>query len=153
MSEQGSRFYSVGARAPIFRGRASTTAQANHTVCWHITVYKYFPCFLQSWIYFLLIFVRIITLNWNFSLLLVGWDWVPCTAATSGQLYQPQMIGEGYCGAIGGMNIGRGNRSTRRKPSPAPLCPPQISLDQTQDRTRAAELGSQQLTAWAMARP
>jgi hypothetical protein len=28
-------------------------------------------------------------------------------------------------GAIGGMKIGRGNRSTRRKPAPAPLCPPQ----------------------------
>jgi hypothetical protein len=25
---------------------------------------------------------------------------------------------------IGGMKIGRGNRSTRRKPAPAPLCPP-----------------------------
>jgi hypothetical protein len=40
---------------------------------------------------------------------------VPCTAAISGLLYQPQMIGEGDCGAIGGMKIGRGNRSTRRK--------------------------------------
>jgi hypothetical protein len=28
-------------------------------------------------------------------------------------------------GAIGGIKIGRGNRSTRRKPAPAPLCPPQ----------------------------
>jgi hypothetical protein len=28
-------------------------------------------------------------------------------------------------GEIGGMMIGRGNRSTRRKPAPAPLCPPQ----------------------------
>jgi hypothetical protein len=27
-----------------------------------------------------------------------------------------------------GMKIGRGNRSTRRKPAPAPLCPPQIPL-------------------------
>jgi hypothetical protein len=37
------------------------------------------------------------------------------TAATSGLLYKPQMIDEGDCGAIGGMKIGRGNRSTRRK--------------------------------------
>jgi hypothetical protein len=36
------------------------------------------------------------------------------------------MIGEGDCGEIGGMKIGKGNRSTRRKPAPAPLCPPQI---------------------------
>jgi hypothetical protein len=63
------------------------------------------------------------------------------------------MIGEGDCGKIGGMKIGRGNRSTRRKPAPAPLCPPQIPLDQTQDRTRAAAVGSHRLTAWAMARP
>jgi hypothetical protein len=34
-------------------------------------------------------------------------------------------------GEIGGMKIGRGHESTRRKPAPAPLCPPQILLDQT----------------------
>jgi hypothetical protein len=34
-------------------------------------------------------------------------------------------------GEFGGMNIGKGNRSTKRKPATAPLCPPQISLDQT----------------------
>jgi hypothetical protein len=48
------------------------------------------------------------------------------TAATSGLLYQPQRIDDGDCGAVGGIKIGRGNRSTRRKPVPAPLCPPQI---------------------------
>jgi hypothetical protein len=47
------------------------------------------------------------------------------TAAITGLLYQPQKI-EDDCGAIGGMKIGRGNRSTRRKPAPALLCPPQI---------------------------
>jgi hypothetical protein len=32
-------------------------------------------------------------------------------------------------GEVGGMNgFGRGNRSTRRKPVPTPLCPPQIPL-------------------------
>jgi hypothetical protein len=56
------------------------------------------------------------------------------TAATSGILYKPQMIDEDDCGAIGGMKIGRGNRSTRRKPAPAPLCPPQIPHDQTRAR-------------------
>jgi hypothetical protein len=55
-------------------------------------------------------------------------------------------------GEFGGMKIGRGNRSTRGKPAPAPLCPPQIPLDQTRARTRAAAVGSQRLTAWAMAR-
>jgi hypothetical protein len=38
-------------------------------------------------------------------------------------------------GAISGMKIGRGNRSTRRKPVPAPLCPPQNPHDQTRART------------------
>jgi hypothetical protein len=50
-------------------------------------------------------------------------------AAISGLLYKPQMVDEGDCGAIGGMKIGRGNRSTRRKPAPAPLCPPQFTVD------------------------
>jgi hypothetical protein len=49
------------------------------------------------------------------------------TAAPTGLLYQPRMIGD--CGEIDGMKIGRGNRSTRRKPLPAPLCPPQIPHD------------------------
>jgi hypothetical protein len=45
----------------------------------------------------------------------------PGTAATSSLLYKPHMIDEDDCGAIGGMKIGRGNRSTWRKPAPAPL--------------------------------
>jgi hypothetical protein len=32
------------------------------------------------------------------------------TATTTGLLYQPRMLGEGDCGEIGGMKIGRGNR-------------------------------------------
>jgi hypothetical protein len=75
------------------------------------------------------------------------------TAATSGLLYKPQKIDEGDCGEIGGMKIGRVNRSTRRKPAPAPLCPPQIPHNQTRARTRAAAVGSQRLNASAMARP
>jgi hypothetical protein len=51
------------------------------------------------------------------------------TAATTGLLCQPRMIGEGDCGEIGGMKIGRGTRSTWRKPAPAQLCPPQIPHD------------------------
>jgi hypothetical protein len=50
-------------------------------------------------------------------------------------------------GEFGGMKIGRGNRSTRRKPAPAPLYPPQIPLDQTRDQTRAAAVENQRLTA------
>jgi hypothetical protein len=48
-------------------------------------------------------------------------------------------------GEIGGM-IGKGNRSTRRKPTPVPLCPPQTP-HAARTRTRAAAVGSQRLTA------
>jgi hypothetical protein len=54
-------------------------------------------------------------------------------------------------GEIGGM-IGRGNRSTRRKPAPLPLCPPQTP-HAARTETRAAEVGRQRLTALAKARP
>jgi hypothetical protein len=56
-------------------------------------------------------------------------------------------------GEFGGMKTGRENRSTRRKPTPSPFCPPQIQLDQTRDRNRAPAVGSRRLTASAMARP
>jgi hypothetical protein len=45
---------------------------------------------------------------------------------------------DGDCGAIGGMKTSRGNRSTRRKPTPALLCLPQSPHDQTRTRTGAA---------------
>jgi hypothetical protein len=50
------------------------------------------------------------------------------------------------CGVVGGMIIGRGKGSTRRKPAPVPLCPPQILHDLTWDRSRAAAVGSRRLT-------
>jgi hypothetical protein len=43
------------------------------------------------------------------------WGGTLGTAATTGLLYQPRTIGDDDCGEIGGMNIGRGNRSTRRQ--------------------------------------
>jgi hypothetical protein len=49
-------------------------------------------------------------------------------------------------GEIGGMMIGRGNRNTRRKPAPVPLCPPQTA-NAARTGTRAAAVGSQRLTA------
>jgi hypothetical protein len=68
-------------------------------------------------------------------------------SATVGLLYQPRMIDDDDYGAVGGMTIGRGNRSTRRKPAPVPLCPTQIPHDLTWDRTWATAVGSQRLTA------
>jgi hypothetical protein len=64
-----------------------------------------------------------------------------------GQLYQPRMIDDDECGAVGGMRVGRGNRSTRRQPAPLPPCPPQIPHDLTWVRTRAAAVGNRRLTA------
>jgi hypothetical protein len=63
------------------------------------------------------------------------------TAATTDLLYQPQMI-DGDCEGIGGMRICRGNRSTRRKPAPVPLCSPQMPHDLTRARTWATAVGS-----------
>jgi hypothetical protein len=54
-------------------------------------------------------------------------------------------------GEIGGMMIVTGNRSTRIKPASVPLCPPQTPYV-ARTWTRAAVVGSQRLTAWAMAR-
>jgi hypothetical protein len=68
------------------------------------------------------------------------------TSATNWPLYQPRMIDDEH-GAVGGMRIGRGNRSTQRKPTPVQLCPPQIPHDLTWARTRAAAVGNGRLTA------
>jgi hypothetical protein len=79
-----------------------------------------------------------------------GWDRVHLVRRPLlGLLYQPRMIDEHL--AFGGMRIGKENRSTRRKPAPVPHCPPQISHKLTWARTRAPAIGSQRLTAWAMA--
>jgi hypothetical protein len=48
--------------------------------------------------------------------------------------------------------IGRGNRSTRRKPAPVQLCPPQIPPDLTRVRTRGDAVWNRRLTTWATAR-
>jgi hypothetical protein len=73
------------------------------------------------------------------------------TSATEGPIVPAP--GDYDDGEFGGMKIGRGNRSTRGKPAPAQFCPQKIPLDQTGVLTRAAAVGSQGLTSWAMARP
>jgi hypothetical protein len=62
-----------------------------------------------------------------------------CTAATNRPIVPAPGDYDG--GEIGGM-IGRGNRSTRRKPGPVPLCPPQAP-HAARMRTQAAALGIQ----------
>jgi hypothetical protein len=65
----------------------------------------------------------------------------------SGLLCQPRKISGDECGTVGGMRIGKGNRNTRRKPTPMLLCPPRAPHDLPWDRTRAAAVGSRRLTA------
>jgi hypothetical protein len=85
----------------------------------------------------------------------VGWDWVHLVyRPLIGLLYQPWMTDDDdECGAVGGMKIDRGNWSTRRKPAPVTLCPPQIPHDLTCVQTWATTVGSQQIIAWGMAQP
>jgi hypothetical protein len=76
-----------------------------------------------------------------------GWGGVqlgPLGTATTNRSIVPAP-GDYDDGEIGGM-IGRGNGSTRRKPAPVPLCPPQTP-HAAGTRTRASAVGSQPLTA------
>jgi hypothetical protein len=74
----------------------------------------------------------------------------PLGTATTNRLIMPAP-GDYDDGEIGGM-IGKGNRSTRRKPVPMPICPPQTP-HAARTRTRAAAVGNQRLTPSATARP
>jgi hypothetical protein len=89
-----------------------------------------------------------------FKFLVVLWNWVHLARRPIfGLLYQPRMMDDDECGVVGGMRIGRGKPKYSEKSCPVPLCPPQIPHDLTWDRSRAAAVGNQRLTAWAMARP
>jgi hypothetical protein len=81
----------------------------------------------------------------EFSFFIVSWGWVrlspPGTSANNWPIV-PAPVDR----AVGGMRIGKGKRSTRRKPVPVTLCPPQTTRDVTWARTM-------RLTAWAVARP
>jgi hypothetical protein len=55
-------------------------------------------------------------------------------------------LGDYDDGEIVEMTTGKGNRSTRRKPAPVQLCPPQTPRA-AHTRTRAAVVGSLRLTA------
>jgi hypothetical protein len=69
------------------------------------------------------------------------------TSATNWPILPAPDDDDDECGAVGGMRIGRGNRSIRRKPALVPHCQPQIPHDLTWGRTRAAAVGSRRLTA------
>jgi hypothetical protein len=95
---------------------------------------------------------HLVDLVFSFQFFGMGWDCVHSVRRPlNDPFYQPRMIDD-ECGAVSGMRIGRGNRSTRRKPAPMPLCPPQIPHCLTWARNRASVFGSRRLTARAMAR-
>jgi hypothetical protein len=70
----------------------------------------------------------------------------------NGLFCQPRIMIDDECVAVSGM-LGRGKRSTRRKPVPMLLCPPQIPHYLSRVRTWAAAVGSRRLTTRATAQP
>jgi hypothetical protein len=80
--------------------------------------------------------------KYHFTFFIISWGGVRLNP-----LGTPIVRMEYEYGAFGGMRIGRGDRSIRRKPASVTLCLPQIPNDLTWDRTRAAEVGSRRLTA------
>jgi hypothetical protein len=86
---------------------------------------------------------------WNLFFFPLGWSWSKSTftEVTIGLLYQPRMMmDDNECRAYGGV-LCKENRSTRRKPAPVPLCPPQIPHNLTRARIWVAEVGIRRLTA------
>jgi hypothetical protein len=75
------------------------------------------------------------------------------TSATYWPIVLVPAPGDCEDGEFGGMKIGRGAEVLGENLPPESPCPPQIPLDQTRGRTRAAAVGSQRLTAWVMTRP
>jgi hypothetical protein len=76
---------------------------------------------------------------WTDSILFrgLGWDRVHCVSRPAvGLLYLSRMTDE--YGTIGGMRIGRRNRSTRRKSAPVPIFPLQVPHGLIWDQRQAA---------------
>jgi hypothetical protein len=81
----------------------------------------------------------------NFGIMVGGVQLGPIAATNSPVV---PALGDYDDGEIGGMVIGKGNRSTRRKPAPLPLCPPQTPhscLDANQGR-RGGKLATNRLS-------
>jgi hypothetical protein len=106
--------------------------------CFHLLKYiKYFPSFTLN-------FFLIGIVGGGVQLGPLG------TAATNRPIVRAQ--GDYDNGEIGGMMIGRGNRSNRRKLVPVHLSPPQ-NPHAARKRTRTAAVGRKRLSARATARP
>jgi hypothetical protein len=108
----------------------------------------------------LLIFIKLFSARLQYTtqiceiyLFFVGMGACNLTTLSVLKLYiiNDRMINE--YGAICGMRICRGNQGIQRKPTTVSLCLPQILHYLTWDWTKAATVGSHQLTSWAMACP
>jgi hypothetical protein len=73
--------------------------------------------------------------------LFLGWSAAKSniTETTDGLFYQPRMVDDDECGAVGGM-LGSGKSSTRKKTVPLSHCPPQIPHNQTRARRKLATI-------------
>jgi hypothetical protein len=76
--------------------------------------------------------IKVISVFYFFSIRIL-WGGVQLLPLGTSATNWPIVLAPGYYenGEFGGMMIGRGNRSIRRKPASVPLCPPQISYDVT----------------------
>jgi hypothetical protein len=81
----------------------------------------------------------------HFMLKSTGWDYVSELQIRKGLLFIPQNM------VSHGVRILTGEKEEfGEKPAPVPLCPPQIPHGVIGARTRASEVRSRRLTAWAM---
>jgi hypothetical protein len=76
----------------------------------------------------------------GFFLSFMGWGetWFYLVRRRLTGLLRQHRVIDDECGAVGGMRIGRENGSIRKKPTPVPLCSPQIPHDLTWARTWTA---------------
>jgi hypothetical protein len=70
-------------------------------------------------------------LKFFFEFFAVERDWVHLVRRPLSDLLYSRRMVDDESGVVVEMRIGRGNRNTRRKPAPVPLCPPQIPHDLT----------------------
>jgi hypothetical protein len=116
----------------------------NYRVAWQLVAPRVVLSCIVSWLW------KLVT-----TILGVGSDWVHLARRPlfGRLLYQHRMIDDDdECGSVG-EHIGKGNRSTQRKPAPVPLCQSQNSHYLTWARTQDTAVRSRRLTTWAMAWP
>jgi hypothetical protein len=99
-----------------------------HKPIWYL-LHKDCP-FIYIPVYFYNLYCQVSSLH-TLYFLFEYWGWDPdwVHSALRSLLAYCTCPGWLWDGEVGRMNgFGRGNRSTRRKPAPTPLCPPQIPL-------------------------